>query len=125
MKEGYIKWDDEDRAIENNEINGALPDGKYNDDTQIYYCCQNQGSWYNSIELPVDQPFYLLPFAKANCQRVKWSLSTLEYITYDTEDSVNIDHFKEPHVFTNKQQSLPKIYYCYYEGTHCMLYVFS
>lgn len=120
MKSGSIAWDDEDDGNRNQE-DGVLPDGEFNGNTKIFYCCQVQGQWYNSIELPVDHPFYLLPYSSNNCQRVKWALSTLEYIIYDTEDYRNTDRFSGEHVFTNQVRSLPEIYYCYYEGTYFRL----
>ena len=117
MQTGSIKWDDEDTNNKNKESSTYyLPDGTYGDNTLIRYCCQNEGYWFNSIELPVDRPFYLLPHKSPNCQRVKWALSSLEYIVYDTENYSNVDQFSRSHVFTNKVKSLPKIYYCYYEG---------
>ena len=118
MFNGSIKWDDEDYQNRNYQ-SGILPDGTYyylDGGTTIDYCCQDEGYWFNSIELPVDRPFYLLPHKSPNCQRVKWALSSLEYIVYDTENYNKSDTFSGSHVFTNKVKSLPKIYYCYYEG---------
>lgn len=118
MVEGSIFWDDED----NNNLNhkgGSLPDldtGYFGTDTILYYCCQNQGEWYTPIELPTEKPFYLLPYESRNCQRVKWAISSLEYIIYDTEDNNNFDQFIGHHVFTDEFKSLPKIFYCYYKG---------
>ena len=118
MKVGWIKWDDEDYGyrVNKNERDGILPDGVYDSNTKVYYCCEDRGEWSNSIELPINRPFYLLPHKSANCQRVKWALSSLEYIVYDTEDYSNGDNFTDSHVFSNEEKSLPKIYYCYYKG---------
>lgn len=124
MNEGHISWDDLDGG--KNKHDGVLPDGDYikDGDTKIYYCCRDQGSWYDAITLPVRVPFFLLPHKSKNCQRVKWAMSTLEYITYDTEDDQNRDEFKDSYPYTeNTQITLPTIYYCYYEGMHCELWV--
>ena len=115
MKSGQIKWDDEDTGNTNN-FGGSLPDGTFDDDTIIKYCCQDQGLWTKSIQLPVDKPFYLLPYNSKSCQRVRGAISTLDYINFDTENTDNFDAFTPSHVFANKDRSLPKIYYCYYEG---------
>ena len=115
MVYGSIRWDDEDNGNDN-QRHGTLPDGTFDDDTTIKYCCQNQGYWFSSIELPTARPFYLLPHKSPNCQRVKYALSSLEYIVYDTENDNNGDQFSGSHVFTNKVKSLPKIYYCHYQG---------
>lgn len=115
---GYIKWDDEDDANnDHNDKDGILPAGFYGSDTQIYYCCNDHGEWSQSIELPVGEPFYLLPFQSDNCQRVKWALSTLGSITYDTEDNNNYDAFHGSYVYTTGDKGIPTIYYCYYKGT--------
>ena len=123
MKEGFIKWDDEDYPTEGgNDKHGILPDGEYgaavtNDrDTKIFYCCNDAGDWKQSIELPIHEPFYLLPYQSKNCQRVKGALSTLEKITYDTEEDNNRDDFQTSHAFTDGQKGKPTLYYCYYKG---------
>lgn len=36
---GYITWDDED-INNHNEYGGLLPDGVYDSNTKIYYCCR-------------------------------------------------------------------------------------
>jgi hypothetical protein len=123
MNSGSIKWDDED-SQNNNSFGGTLPDGTFNSDTLIEFCCQNQGLWSNSIQLPVDKPFYLLPRNSQNCQRVKGAISTLDYIIFDTEDSNNHDTFIPSHVFAIKDKGLPKIYYCYYRGKICNICTF-
>ena len=119
MVEGSILWDDEDSYNANNK-RGTLPyleTGYHNNkDTVLFYCCQNQGKWYRPIELPTEKPFYLLPYGSRNCQRVVGAISSLEFIIYDTEDTGNLDYFVRHHVFTDEVKSLPKIYYCYYEG---------
>ena len=122
MTSGSIKWDDEDSNNQNWK-NGTLPDGNFNDDTTIEYCCQDQGAWMRSIELPVDKPFYLLPHKSDECQRVKGAISSLDYITYDTEESNNHDEFTGSHVYTVNGKGRPKIYYCYYEGEvqYCLI----
>ena len=118
MKEGFIKWDDEDFPNKDkNDKHGILPDGDYKEkDTQISYCCNDQGDWKQSIALPINEPFYLLPHKSDNCQRVKGALSTLEKITYDTEEDNNHDNFHASHAYTTGGKGIPTIYYCYYTG---------
>ena len=115
MRSGWVKWDDENNNNENRK-RGYLPDGSYDKDTKIEYCCQTDGNWYDSIELPVSQPFYLLTSNSTDtpkCQMVKWAFSYLEYIVFDTEDSDNKDGQGGEHLFLDGD----KKYYCYYEGT--------
>ena len=122
MKEGSVTWDDEDTK-NNNEKKGTLPDGTYGENTMIKYCCQDEGHWYNAVKLPVDRPFYLLPhnsasFKNPKCQIVKWAMSWLEYIVYDTETTDNNNNLKGSHVFVHHSSGkcLLKMYYCYYKG---------
>ncbi len=114
MDTGWVKWDDEnDGSI--NKKGGFLPDGQYDIDTIIYYCCQTAGHWYDSIELPVSQPFYLLTSSSTDtpkCQMVKWAFSYLEYIVFDTNDQYNKDAREGKHLFLYGR----KHFYCYYEG---------
>ena len=120
MKEGSVTWDDEN-SRNNNRKKGTLPDGTYDENTMIKYCCQDEGHWYNAVQLPVDRPFYLLPhnsasFKNPKCQLVKWAMSWLEYIRYDTNDWKNSDELKGSHVFVHSGESLLTMYYCYYKG---------
>ena len=122
MVKGSIVWDDENYN-NRNEKKGVLPDINTGDrNTELYYCCQDEGEWYSSIELPTKNPFYLLPYGSQNCQRVRGAVSSLEYIVYDTEDNFNQDTFEGHHVYSDKSKSLPKIFYCYYEGIFNFLY---
>jgi hypothetical protein len=126
MVNGFIKWDDENDDNRNQAL-GTLPRGNYTQDTLIFYCCQNQSTWYDVIQLPITSPFYLLPYKPSSqdsteCQRVRWALATLEYIQFDTEENNNEDDFHSYHVATDKQIGQPKIYYCYYQGRFSTLH---
>ena len=117
MGTGWVRWDDEDYKNKN-EKGGSLPDGSYDKDTLIYYCCQTAGHWYNSIELPVSRPFYLLT-SNSNtypkCQMVKWAFSYLEYIIFDTNDQKNGDDETGEHVFCMEENCITVIMkVCYY-----------
>ena len=118
MTEGFIDWYDEQTNNQNKLHNYlTLPDGIYfGSSTRLLYCCHTTGKWYESIELPTEKPFYLLPYGSQRCQRVFGAISSLEYAVYDTEDENNWDQFVGHHVFTDQVESLPKVYYCYYEG---------
>ena len=118
---GSVKWDDENH-LNRNQALGTLPHGDYTEDTVIFYCCQNQSTWHDVIELPTTSPFYLLPYQPPShnsikCQRVKWALATLEYIQFYTEDHHNQDMFHGHHVAINEgNDAQPMVYYCYYES---------
>lgn len=67
--EGEIFWDDED-LFNRNERNGVLPDGTYDRDTRIKYCCRNDGDVNYEICLPTERPFILYQFHQRGCQKV-------------------------------------------------------
>ena len=119
MNAGWVKWDDENTQ-NTNQGGGSLPDGTYNQDTLIHYCCQTAGNWHDPIELPVSRPFYLLTSSSVStpkCQMVKWAFSYLEYIEFDTSRPDNANQQLGEHVFLQGRKS----YYCYYKGTRNIL----
>ena len=116
MSSGSVFWDDENANGNNkNTKNGSLPEGVFNEDTKIFFCCQTKGVHSTPIKLPVNKPFYLIAVG-AYCQLVLNTVYTLEYIEYDTEDDNNHDKVTSPHPF-GANLVHPRIYFCYYQGT--------
>ena len=116
LSEGFIYWDDED-SNNRNSIEGTLPDGIYNHDTKIFFCCRTDGNKSDPIILPVSKPFYLLAYGSSECQQVKGALVTEEFIQYDTEDGNNIDAWggTHPNVSPGTESTSLVITYCYYD----------
>ena len=57
--EGSIKWDDKD-VNNKNRHEGVLPDGEYDSNTVMNFCCRSDnGSPTNPIQLPTAEPFVL------------------------------------------------------------------
>ena len=69
MSSGWVHWDDEDLS-NSNKVGGEVPDGYYDDNTDIDYCCQTSGFATNPIYLPVDNNFFLLKY-NHQCQEVR------------------------------------------------------
>ena len=65
---GYIKMDDNngEKGSNRNSYSGELPEGVYDRDTMIYYCCKSTGSVKKRIALPVKKPFYQI--GRASCR---------------------------------------------------------
>ena len=80
MKEGFVIWDDENTDNQN-DANGALPEGMYTDDTKIYFCCSTNGNVDNAISLPTKTPFYLFAYQSIKCQKV-WKLTLSSLIIF-------------------------------------------
>lgn len=116
MKTGFVHWDDIDDTNNKNGHGGVLPEGSYDNDTRLEYCCQDNGDRDDPIELPVDRPFFLLPYKLAVCQHVKWAQRILESIVYDTEDRKNGDLSNGHHGYVKQTNSSITAFYCYYKG---------
>ncbi|KAL9962437.1 hypothetical protein ACROYT_G031541 [Oculina patagonica] len=113
FSEGYIYWDDEnDDNI--NRVSGSLPDGVYDRNTKIFYCCRNDGYVTNAIDLPTDRPFVLFKAQNYPCQHVKGMHVREEWFYWDNEDAALGSHYGGKHpdlVFSNNNI---KLNYCYY-----------
>lgn len=116
LSEGYIFFDDENHKNQN-KMGGTLPDGIYNKDTNISYCCRTDGDKLKPITLPVNNPFYLLAYNTAECQQVNGAITTKEFIRYDNEDSNNTDEMNGAYPCVKGRKNLT-ITYCYYQACH-------
>ena len=114
LKKGYVFWDDENYKNLNKK-GGTLPDGIYDKDTLVYYCCRTDGDRYTPMALPVISPFYLKAFNKSECQRVKGAIATAEFIRFDTEDSGNKDRQNGSYPY-GAGIANHLLFYCYYES---------
>lgn len=117
LSPGWVLWDDENgqNGINLNVKNGSVPKGVYNRDTRVSFCCQTVGSIDDPIELPIDEPFYLIAYRSKRCQEVLKTIHTVEFIRFDTEHDKNHDNWGVTHPFGVDSQP-PEIYYCYYKG---------
>lgn len=120
LTHGYISFDDENHKNINKK-GGTLPDGEYNKDTKIFFCCRTDGDKKKPMVLPLGTPFYLMAFKSSECQQVEGALATQEYIQFDDEDEFNKDSSNGTHAYEKGKVNLT-ISYCYYEACH---YTFS
>ena len=127
---GYIFWDDEDED-NNNGVSGSLPDGVYNRDTKIYFCCRNDGHYYyppfglqkcSTHEetlpgLPKCWALMLMRY-KGKCPRLSgYRGPHTGYLEWDTEDNRNRD--EHVGVFPDGDKSSRiKIEFCSYTSYH-------
>ena len=116
LSEGYIFFDDENHK-NINEKGGTLPDGVYNKDTNISYCCRTDGDKLKPISLPVMSPFYLMAYNTSECQRVKGALAKEEFIRHNNQDTDNKDSMNGTHPFEEGKKNIT-IMYCYYKGKY-------
>ncbi|XP_062596049.1 uncharacterized protein LOC134257446 [Saccostrea cucullata] len=111
---GYLHWDDEDGRNENHH-GGILPDGGYSHNTDIWYCCRQDGHPQTKILLPIDAPFYLLRFT-SECQQVLGMQVREEVIFFDDEDGANKDKCGGAHPFVDSgcSHANMRLHFCYY-----------
>ena len=113
---GYVRWDDED-SNNHNSHRGNLPDGSYDRNTVIYYCCREDGYATKGIYLPIDTPFVLFKVSQYHqCQFVYGANHPREeFFFWDSEDNSPDTDAKWHHPFVNidSRKNL-KVHYCYY-----------
>lgn len=114
LMSGSVFWDDEDIGNANDK-DGTLPDGEYKTNTLIRFCCATGGDENEPVLLPSKSPFFLLAYASEKCQMVKWAVTSVEWIHYNTEHWSNYDEGKGAYPY-DAGKAHPTIYYCYYQG---------
>ncbi|XP_032235096.2 uncharacterized protein LOC5510145 isoform X2 [Nematostella vectensis] len=111
---GWIRWDDEDVRNSNN-YQGTLPDGTYDRNTLIYFCCRSDGSKTIPIPLPTETPFFLLAQGSASCQQVQYAVAVTEWLRFDTEDVNNGDGYGGSYPYGAGIND-HTMHYCYYKS---------
>ncbi|CAC5419766.1 unnamed protein product [Mytilus coruscus] len=106
---GYIYWDDEDNVNVNSK-GGVVPDGVYDRNTKIYYCCRSDGSAYSRINMPANNPFYMYKYT-SRCQHVRGMNDTVESVKMDDEDDRNNSSDNGCHP---RKTDTTEVFYCYY-----------
>ncbi|WAR01427.1 hypothetical protein MAR_007985 [Mya arenaria] len=111
--EGHIIWDDEDRNNKNDKW-GVMPDGDFNRNTRINYCCRKDGLYSHAITLPKDRPFVLLRFG-GTCQSVQGMDARDLHIRWDNEDKRNKDSAEGMYPDDTADHKNHKLHFCYYQ----------
>ena len=111
FRSGSVFWDDEDNR-NTNSFSGTLPDGVYNRNTKIYYCCRSDGRTSRAISLPTTTPFILYRYC-SSCQRVRGMTVRSLYIRTDDEDNHNINRCLGSHPAGRCGPNI-RLNYCYY-----------
>ncbi|XP_045172520.2 uncharacterized protein LOC123534363 [Mercenaria mercenaria] len=111
---GYIFWDDED-LTNHNAAGGILPDGTYDKNTKMYFCCRNDGSPSTKLILPTDRPFVMLRYGRT-CQAVHGMSVHEVYVRWDDENTFNKDKSSGMHPLDDGGSKDHKIHFCYYQS---------
>ena len=112
---GEIYWDDEDRN-NGNRHRGTMPDGVYNSNTRMFFCCRNDGSTSTPIILPINRPFILMPTQHGRvCQAVFKMRVSHQFFRWDDEDSRNRDSKSGVYPLDEGGSKNHKLYFCVYQ----------
>ena len=111
FRAGSIYWDDENSHNENKRW-GTLPDGRYDRNTLVEYCCRSDGNPQSPIALPTHKPFILYRYG-GRCQKVEGMYYSKLYIRWDDENHRNRDKCggHHPDATCKRNQTLN---FCYY-----------
>ena len=113
FKSGFLFWDDED-TWNTNDAGGSLPDGVYNRNTKIYYCCRNDSNHETPILLPFTDPFYLIRIG-GKCQEV-FGMNVIDgWLQWDDENFRNRDSRGPPGgLYPDTRIPDHRVHFCYY-----------
>ena len=111
--EGFIKWDDKDFRNKNKN-KGELPEGKYDDNTVIHFCCRSDnGSPSNPMQMPMETSFVLYRYNK-QCQEVMGMRVVEDYILWIDEFAFNKDDTGGSFPDDDGGKKKHKLHYCHY-----------
>ena len=117
FQEGFIKWDDKD-FWNKNKHQGVLPDGKYDSNTMINFCCRSDnGDPTNPIQMPTEKPFVLYRHGK-KCQKVVGMRVVEDYILWNNEFTSNADEASGSYPFDDGGKREHKLHYCHYSPSN-------
>ncbi|CAD5111849.1 DgyrCDS1113 [Dimorphilus gyrociliatus] len=117
--QGYIYWDDTAPLINPlvpnyQKTSGVIPDGTYNANTLIEYCCRADGS--SPMVLSFSKPFFLMKYRGSNCQDVKGASVEVQEST-SVDENINTNRFSGAHqtvVRVSEKGNKFRLFYCYY-----------
>ena len=110
--DGFIKWDDKDIFNKNYRF-GTLPDGKFDKNTKIFFCCRSDGKASKPIQMPLDEPFVFYRY-NGQCQAVANMKVSEDYILWSDELLRNKDERSGEHPDDDGGKRKHKLHYCYY-----------
>ena len=112
FQEGSLFWDDENN-YNFNYIHGDAPDGVFNSDTLIKYCCRSDGDIATPIPLPNTAPFVLLRQSADGCQQVQGMNVANAWVFTDDENDCNVNCKSGSTPYVEGVRDF-RVYYCYY-----------
>ncbi len=116
FREGSITWNDRKslfRRKSKNSERGVLPDGKYDKDTTINFCCRNDNAHSTPMLLPIGKPFVLYRYM-GTCQNVTGTEVQEDYIKFDSKSHFSKNKCVGEHPDDDDCKEDHLIHLCYY-----------
>ena len=91
FKEGSITWNDKKSFLRRKSLNrqwGELPDGEYDKNTKMYFCCRNDASASDPMMFPISEPFVLYRYG-GTCQKINGTEVQEDFVKFDSMSLVN------------------------------------
>ena len=112
FEEGSIKWDDKD-LFNKNAKKGALPDGNFDKNTKLFFCCRNDAPLASGMVMPTRDRFVLYRYG-GRCQKVSGMEVQEDYIEWVNELVNNKDEVSGYYPDDYGQKRRHKLFYCHY-----------
>ncbi|XP_077866363.1 uncharacterized protein LOC144354100 [Saccoglossus kowalevskii] len=112
FNQGNVFWDDED-TFNGNTASGTLPDGTYNSDTRINFCCREDGSPTKIMYLPTARPFALIK-RTTSCPNVYGMSVSHQWFYWDCENTAPTTSTGGFHPYEDGGEDDHRLHYCYY-----------
>ena len=112
FEEGSLFWDDENDDNDN-YIYGIVPDGTFDSNTLIKYCCRSDGDIATPIPLPNTAPFVMLRQSAGGCQQVQGMNVADAWVFTDDENDCNLNRKSGSTPYVEGVRDF-RVYYCYY-----------
>lgn len=108
-------WDDKEFVWQSrNRDWGKLPDGQYDRNTKVEFCCRSDMSADSPMILPVAEPFVLYQYG-SKCQAVEGAELEMDFIKFDSNGGpINKNECTGKHPGVEKCQGDHILYLCHY-----------
>ena len=116
FEKSSIYWDDVN-TNNGNRKDGILPDGVYDGNTRIYFCCRNDRHPHHEIMLPTDGNWFLIRQHPEGCQRVMNMKVKDHWVWWDDQSSGDSSTGKVKPYDDSGTEGYPqdhRIHFCHY-----------
>ncbi|XP_041366864.1 uncharacterized protein LOC121381594 [Gigantopelta aegis] len=116
FSEGSVIYDDEIRSADKNKtINEPIPDGVFDNNTQFFYCCRDDGFRNEPLDIPNSKPLVLFRIGRwyQGCQQVKGMYVTAEKYVFDNHNE-GVSNKTGSIPYISESSTKYHVNFCYY-----------